>query len=161
MLLLYRFFFAVVQAWSRHLLTPIKLVSKIPKGPRTWSFASPAGILTATDSPPAKERSTAIMDHETCLAIPCHPPFVHAGTVLAPNLLAVANHFLVLKMCATLLMCSTMTTPTTRRITSTVLVELAVPALRAQPSRSSPLTVRPLGLSLIPLSWFTDTPCRC
>jgi hypothetical protein len=63
------FLLAVVQAWSRHLLTLIKLVSKIPKGPRTWSCGYPTGIFTAKDSPSAKERSTAIMDHETYLAI--------------------------------------------------------------------------------------------
>ncbi len=69
MLLLYRFFLAVVQAWSRHFLTLIKLVSKIPKGPRTWSCGFPTGIFIATDSPFSKERSTAIKDHETYLAI--------------------------------------------------------------------------------------------
>jgi uncharacterized membrane protein YgcG len=46
-----------------------------------------------------------------------------------------------MKMCATLPMCSTMTTPTTRRTTSTVSVVPVVLARLEQPSPCSPLTV--------------------
>jgi uncharacterized membrane protein YgcG len=45
------------------------------------------------------------------------------------------------KMSETLLMCSTMITPTTRRTMSTVLVVLLVPVPRVLPLPSSPLTV--------------------
>lgn len=95
----------------------------------------PHGNHTRKSGPPAKEEEYQSMKHTYMFSATC-PCWDVA--IPAPFLPANLCSF---KMCAILLMCSTMTTPTTRRITSTVLVVLVVLARRVPPSPSLPLTV--------------------